>query len=166
AEAALGECRQWRQGRAPGEVVNEDQVNYSIETLARWRWSLQFHVSYSRLPEALSREQRTASGPLDSWIQANPGAAHQPPGSPRRRSRRVFDMQTIKQLRRFYVAEVFQPQPPIAGSQRAETVLSQRECLCSEALYTTSQPHTHRRDKPFNSSAVSISSPSNPTGYG
>src|SRR5262245_12121160 len=53
-------------------------------------------------------------------------------------------MRTIKQLRRFYVAEVFQPQPPIAGSQRAETVFSQRECLCSKALYTKNQPHTHR----------------------
>lgn len=27
AEAALGEYRQWRQGRAPGEVVNENQMN-------------------------------------------------------------------------------------------------------------------------------------------
>jgi CubicO group peptidase (beta-lactamase class C family) len=27
ADAALGEYRQWRQGRAPGEVVNEDQMN-------------------------------------------------------------------------------------------------------------------------------------------
>src|SRR5215813_9855819 len=135
-------------------------------TLARWRWSLQFHVSYSRLPEALSREQRTASGPLDSWIQANPVTAHQPPGSPRKRSRRVLELRTIKQLRRFYVAEVFQPQPPIAGSQRAETVLSRWERLCSEALYTKSRPHTHRRGKPFNSHARSISSPSKPVGYG
>jgi CubicO group peptidase (beta-lactamase class C family) len=27
AEAALGEYRQWRQGRSPGEVVNENQMN-------------------------------------------------------------------------------------------------------------------------------------------
>ena len=27
ADAALGEYRQWRQGRAPGEVVNENQMN-------------------------------------------------------------------------------------------------------------------------------------------
>src|SRR5215472_5302736 len=105
-------------------------------------------------------------GPVDSWILANPVAAHQPPGYTRKRLCRVLDMQTIKQLRRFYVAEVFQPQPPIAGSQRAETVLSRWECLCSEMLYTTSQPHTHRRGKPFNSHAVSISSPTRPTGCG
>ena len=27
ADAALGEYRQWRQGRAPGDVVNENQMN-------------------------------------------------------------------------------------------------------------------------------------------
>src|SRR5262249_46236961 len=35
---------------------------------------------------------------------------------------RVLDMQTIKQLQRFYVDEVFRPQPPIPGSQGSETV--------------------------------------------
>src|SRR5215472_5954072 len=105
-------------------------------------------------------------GPVSSWIQANPVAAHHPPGYTQNQYRRVLDMRTIKRLRRFYVAEVFQPQPPIAGSQRAETVLSRWERFCSEALYTESQPHTHRRDKPFNSHAVSISSPPKPAGYG
>src|SRR5215510_4676595 len=31
-------------------------------------------------------------------------------------------MQTTKQLQRFYVVEVFRPQPPIPGSQGSETV--------------------------------------------
>ena len=102
--------------------------------------------------------------PVDNWIQVNPAAAHQPPGYTRMRQGRVLDIRNIKQLRRFYVAEVFQPQPPIAGSQRAETVLSQWERLCSETLYTTSHPYAHRRGKPFNSHAVSISlHPSLPT---
>ena len=35
--------------------------------------------------------ERTASGPLDSWIQANPVAAHRPPGYARRRLRLVFE---------------------------------------------------------------------------
>src|SRR5215831_15315211 len=70
--------------------------------------------------------ERTASGPLDSWIQANPGAAHQLLGYPRKRSRRVLAMQTTKQLQRFYGVEVFRPQPPIPGPQRAESGFSPR----------------------------------------
>src|SRR6516225_7165529 len=31
-------------------------------------------------------------------------------------------MRTTKRLQRFYVIEVFRPQPPIPGSQRSETV--------------------------------------------
>src|SRR5215470_13284955 len=65
--------------------------------------------------------ERTASGPLDYRIRANP----ERPISPRHiagSDSRVLDMRTIKQLQRFYVDEVFRSQPPIHGSQGSETV--------------------------------------------
>ena len=60
--------------------------------------------------------ERTASGPLDCRIRENPA----PPLSYRHLADsdgRVLDMETIKQLQRFYVAEVFRLQPLIPGSQ-------------------------------------------------
>src|SRR5262249_33500389 len=123
--------------------------------------SFVFTVLESCLPRTTDR-----FGPVDFWIQVNTAAARQPPGYTWERYRVVLAIQNIKQPRRFHVAEVAQPHPPIAGSQRAEIVLSRWERLCSETLYTKSRPHTHRRGKPFNSHAVSISSPSRPTGYG
>src|SRR5215471_15271568 len=65
--------------------------------------------------------ERTASGPLDCRIRANPVR----PLSYRHiadTDGRVLDMETIKQLQRYYVVEVFRPQPPIPGSQGSETV--------------------------------------------
>src|SRR5215467_7424684 len=65
--------------------------------------------------------ERTASGPLDCRVRENPVR----PLSYRHiadTDGRVLDMETIKQLQRFYVAEVFRPQPLIPGSQGSETV--------------------------------------------
>src|SRR5215471_8117779 len=60
-------------------------------------------------------------GPVDYRIRANPVRPLSFPhiaGS----DGRVLDMETIKQLQRFYMAEVFRPQPLIPGSQGSETV--------------------------------------------
>jgi hypothetical protein len=60
-------------------------------------------------------------GPLDCRISTNPARPIRPrhiAGS----DSRVIDMQTTKQLQRFYVDEVFQTQPYIPGSQGSETV--------------------------------------------
>ena len=60
-------------------------------------------------------------GPVDYRIRTNPLR----PISFRHIARsdsRVLDVHTTKQLQRFYVAEVFRPQPPIPGSQGSETV--------------------------------------------
>src|SRR6266542_1857582 len=47
-------------------------------------------------------------------------------------------MQTTKQLQRFYVVEVFRPQPPIPGSQGSETVsLPCGASAFDRAQYTT-----------------------------
>jgi hypothetical protein len=47
-------------------------------------------------------------------------------------------MQTTKQLQRFYVVEVFRPQPPIPGSQGSETVsLPYGASAFDRAQYTT-----------------------------
>ena len=76
--------------------------------------------SFVFTPGRIFRE-RTASGPLDCRIRANPAR----PISLRHiaeSNSRVLDMQTIKRLQRFYVDEVFRPQPPIPGSQGSETV--------------------------------------------
>src|SRR5215510_8880821 len=76
--------------------------------------------SFVFTPGRIFRE-RTASGPLDYRIRANPVG----PISLRHiaeSNSRVLDMQTIKQLQRFYLVEVLRPQPPIPGSQGSETV--------------------------------------------
>src|SRR5215475_8567075 len=65
--------------------------------------------------------ERTASGRLTigfERIRWRPISPRHIAGS----DSRVLDMRTIKQLQRFYVDEVFRPQPPIAGSQGSETV--------------------------------------------
>src|SRR5918994_263578 len=64
--------------------------------------------------------ERTALGRLTigfERIQCGPSLRHIA-GS----ERRVLNMQNTKQLQRFYVVEVFRPQPPIPGSQGSETV--------------------------------------------
>src|SRR4030095_17000407 len=66
--------------------------------------------------------ERTAQGPLDYRIQANPARPISFQHIAESDSVRVLDMQTIKQLQRFYMVEVFRPQPPIPGSQGSETV--------------------------------------------
>src|SRR5215475_3793003 len=65
--------------------------------------------------------ERTASGRLTigfERIRWRPISPRHIAGS----DSRVLDMQTIKQLQRFYVDEVFRPQPLIPGSQGSETV--------------------------------------------
>jgi len=73
--------------------------------------------------------------PADYRVRANPA----PPLSYRHiadSDGRVLDMETIKQLQRFYVAEVFQLQPLIPCSQGSETIslpngtsaIDQRQC--------------------------------------
>src|SRR6516225_4244891 len=77
--------------------------------------------SFVFTPERATFRERTVSGPLDYRIRANPA----PPISARHMAgsdSRVLDMRTIKQLQRFYVDEVFRPQPPIPGPQGSETV--------------------------------------------
>ena len=95
-------------------------------------------------------------GPVDCRIRANPVR----PISLRHiaeSNSRVLDMRTIKQLQRFYVGEVFRPQPPIPGSQGLETVsLSCEPSAFDQGEYTTqiqrvfvegSSPSTHTRSR-------------------
>src|SRR5262249_36374556 len=66
-------------------------------------------------------------GPLDAWIPANPASGPATPGlypeaiasGIRELYRRNILRLCLKELRRFYVVEVFRPPPPITGSQRA-----------------------------------------------
>src|SRR5215510_9642364 len=68
-------------------------------------------------------------GPLDSWIHANPASGPSTSGlypeaiasGIRELYRRDILRLYLKELRRFYVVEVFQPPPPSTGSQRAES---------------------------------------------
>jgi len=70
---------------------------------------------------------------------------------------RVLDMETIKQLQRFYVVEVFLPQPLIPGSQGSETVsLPNGTSAFDRGQYTTRvnrkfveeiSPSTHLRSR-------------------
>src|SRR5262249_19977638 len=98
-------------------------------------------------------------GPADYRVRANPVR----PLSYRHiadSDGRVLDMETIKQLQRFHVAEVFHLQPLIPGSQGSETIsLPNWTSAIDQRLYYTSQPQVRRGDKPLNSLAVSISSP-------
>src|SRR5215469_14832162 len=100
--------------------------------------------------------ERTASGPLDCRIRANPA----PPLSYRHiadSDGRVLDMETIKQLQRFYVAEVFRLQPLIPGSQGSETIslpngtsaFDQRQCTTrvKRKLVEGISPSTHLRSR-------------------
>ena len=111
--------------------------------------------SFVFTPGRIFRE-RTALGPLDCRIRANPVR----PISLRHiaeSNSRALDMQTIKQLQRFYVDEVFRPQPPIPGSQGSETVsLSCETSAFDQGEYTTqiqrvfvegSSPSTHTRSR-------------------
>src|SRR5499427_318170 len=100
--------------------------------------------------------ERTASGPLDCRIRANPAR----PLSYRHiadSDGRVLDMETIKQLQRFYVAEVFRLQPLIPGSQGSETIslpngtsaFDQRQCTTrvNRKFVEGISPSTHLRSR-------------------
>src|SRR5215471_18809514 len=100
--------------------------------------------------------ERTASGPLDCRIRANPVR----PLSYRHiadSDGRVLDMGTIKQLQRFYVAEVFRLQPLIPGSQGSETIslpngtsaFDQRQCTTrvKRKFVEGISPSTHLRSR-------------------
>src|SRR5262249_16050007 len=100
--------------------------------------------------------ERTASGPLDCQIRANPAR----PLSYRHiadSDGRVLDMETINQLLRFYVAEVFRLQPLIPGSQGSETIslpngtsaIDQRQCTTrvNRKFVEGISPSTHLRSR-------------------
>src|SRR5262249_29519602 len=109
---------------------------------------------------------RTASGPLDSWIQANPASGPSASGLyPEAIASRPGDAddQATSEILRGRSVPATTSNPWFSkGGKRFLSPEGRAPSL--RELYPTSQPHARRRVEPFNSHTVSISSPSKPDG--